>query len=241
MAARPLFSPMGHFTVDTYNAPCDIPNRINHRAKAHLPVKGTTRMTEDTANASQGSGIQTITIQGYEFEAPAPYTEGHQLSTAEAAALNQLLAENLRNNFRTTVQDAKDKTLKAAKTNGSYAEGDEVPLSDDILLELQLAFTKKAEDYEFAGRRGTRAPVDPVEREAYKMAKAWVLAALKKNKSAVGDPAPIDPKSLPEGKLDQYINGLLTKRPDIREEAKRRVSASQTIASDALNVDELTV
>jgi hypothetical protein len=198
-------------------------------------------MNDDNTPTAQGSGIQTITIQGYEFEAPAPYTEGHQLTNAEAAALNQLLAENLRNNFRTTVQDAKDKALKAAKDHGSYAEGEEVPLSDDNLLELQIAFTKKAEDYEFAGRRGTRAPVDPIEREAYKIAKAWVLAALKKNKNAAGEPAPMDPKSLPEGKLDQYINGLLTKRPDIREEAKRRVSASQSIASEALNVDELTV
>lgn len=155
---------------------------------------------------------QNVKIQGVEFVAPAPYEEGHTLNTAEAAVLNQTLAENLRNNFAAQVKAAKEQ------------HGENLP--DSVLAELQVAFSKYADDYEFHGRRVSRAPVDPVRKEALKMARAIVMGALRANK--------IDTKSLPEGKVEELVEAVLAKKPEIMDEAKRRVESAKSIASDAL-------
>ena len=43
------------------------------------------------------------TVQGLSFACPQPYAEGQTLSEKEAGALNQLLIENVRNNFANDV------------------------------------------------------------------------------------------------------------------------------------------
>ena len=48
--------------------------------------------------------MEQIIIQGVTFNVPTPYAEGHVLATNEASALNQLLHENLRNNFASKVK-----------------------------------------------------------------------------------------------------------------------------------------
>ena len=53
---------------------------------------------------------KTITIQGVEFTVASPYAEGHTITEAEAKALNQVRAENIRNNCAGLV--------KAANTEG---------------------------------------------------------------------------------------------------------------------------
>ena len=40
-----------------------------------------------------------VTIAGAEFTVPAPFAEGHTLTAGEAAALNQLTRENVRNSL----------------------------------------------------------------------------------------------------------------------------------------------
>ena len=90
------------------------------------------------------------------FTGPAPYAEGHVCTKAEADALNQTLAENLRNNFAAR--------LKKAADAGEHLD--------------QHDFDAYAEDYSF-GSRQPRAVKDPVATEERKLAKSAVVAKLK--------------------------------------------------------------
>jgi hypothetical protein len=128
------------------------------------------------------------------------------LTAGEASVLNQVLGENLRNNFAAQV--------KKAKADGN-TDG------------LAAAFDAYAAGYEFHGRRPSRAPVDPVAKEAHKIAKSLVLEALRKRN--------IDTKTLPEGKLDELIGGVLASKPEITAEAQRRIEATKSVAADALD------
>lgn len=153
---------------------------------------------------------QEVTIQGVVFAAPAPYSAGHEINEAEAKTLNQVLGENLRNNFANNVKTEKEKG----------------ELTEETIQALRAAFAEYAAKYEFSGKRQARAPVDPVEREAQKIAKQTITAALTQKGHKV--------KDLKEGQLDELVSQLLSKRPEIREEARRRISASQAIAAEAL-------
>ena len=166
----------------------------------------------ETANESAVAASPTITIQGMSFAVPTPYAEGHVLNAAEASTLNQVLSENLRNNFAGTVK----KAVEAASTNGHALDE----------AALQASFAEYAASYEFHGRRAGRATVDPVTRAAQSLAKGAIMAALKKNK--------IDSKTLPEGKMDELIAGLLAKDSSFMDEAKRRVDAAKSLAVEGL-------
>ena len=52
--------------------------------------------------------MKIITIANVEYSIPQPFAEGHVCSANEANALNQLLAENCRNNFAEKVKKAED-------------------------------------------------------------------------------------------------------------------------------------
>ena len=51
---------------------------------------------------------KSITVQGFTLSVPVPYAEGHTLTEAEAAVLNQTLAENLRNNFGSQIKKSRE-------------------------------------------------------------------------------------------------------------------------------------
>lgn len=172
---------------------------------------------ESSTEAPAGATVApSITIQGLIFPVAAPYEEGHQCNSAEAATLNQTRHENLRNNFRTTVL----KAFEAAKKDGR--EG----LNDKEKAELLSKFGAYEQEYEFAGKRASRGPVDPVEREARKIAREIILGAMR----AKG----LSMKDRPEGEMDSNIDLLLSKRPGIREEAKKRVQSLKDMAAESL-------
>ena len=89
-----------------------------------------------------------ITIAGQSFVVNLRYIAGHILTEGEAAALNQTFCENVRNNMAKKVKDG--------------AGQDEV--------------TGYANEYEFtvAGVASERKVVDPIEREARKIARVLV-------------------------------------------------------------------
>ena len=160
------------------------------------------------------SNTTPITIQGHTFEAPARYAEGHVCSLNEANTLNQTLAENLRNNFASRLK----KAIEASEAEG----GPELDLDA-----LRAEFAEYAETYEFNGKRAARAPVDPIEKEATKIAGQMIAEALRAKN--------IDVKAAREsGKFDELVTNLLEKKPAIREEAARRVAATQNVADDIL-------
>lgn len=165
------------------------------------------------AASSDDEGVQTITVQGIEFTAPAPYKPGHVLTEAEAATLNQTYGENLRNNFAKRVKEAKDK----------YTDG---TVPEDILANLRAEFETYSDGYEFAGKRSPRVTADPVAREARKIAKSLVLEMLKvKN---------MDAKTLPDGKMDEFVSKLLELKPDIRQQAQKRIDDAKALVATTL-------
>lgn len=107
-----------------------------------------------------------ITIAGVAFTAPQPFAAGHPLTDGEAKALNQVLAENLRNNFASKVKTA---------LNGA------AELTAEQKATLDTEFSAYATAYEFNATtvRASRAAVDPVEAEAIKIAKQVVAAKIK--------------------------------------------------------------
>jgi hypothetical protein len=169
--------------------------------------------TNGSGEATNGSApTQTIAIDNIAFSAPAPYADGDTINTAEAGALNQTLGENLRNNFRKKVADAKE------KAGGTLDEAG--------IAALQAAFAEYAKDYEFAGKRGTRMPVDPVEKEATKIAREKIREALKTKN--------VDLKTLAEGAFDKLVADLLARKPEYREIAAARIAQMQALAADIL-------
>ena len=67
---------------------------------------------------------RTLTVLGIEAEIKVPYAEGHALNAQEAGVLNQCFAENVGNNMRREVKEAKDTETDAAaivKTIQEYA------------------------------------------------------------------------------------------------------------------------
>lgn len=113
-----------------------------------------------------------ITIAGVEFEISAPYAAGQTMTDAEAAALNQVRAENIGNNFRATVNKAKVTTIAE---DGTETE----TISDADLLTLHTTLAAKDAEYVFnmASARVSKATMSPLEKECIVVAKA-ILAGL---------------------------------------------------------------
>lgn len=150
-------------------------------------------------------------IQGHTFKIPAPFTEGHVCSGAEASVLNQTLAENCRNNLAARVKKAVDDgTFDAA---GMQADIDEY-----------------VEEYEFGARRG-RGPTDPVEREALIIAKEEVKKALRRGGYKLAD---IDASD-----ITRLAEQVVEENPDVRKEAERRVKEKSKIGEVKLDLGGL--
>lgn len=90
--------------------------------------------------------MKSILIQGYNFDAPEPYSAGHVLTEVESGVLNQTFAENLRNNFAGDVKDA-------IATHGKT-------LPAEVVESLRDSFESYAKTYQFGVRRA--GEVDPV-------------------------------------------------------------------------------
>lgn len=151
-----------------------------------------------------------ITIAGHPFTVPAPYAEGHILTANEAAALNQVFHENLRNNFAKKVKDLVE------------AGGDPQSLSDE--------FESYVNSYEFGVRRGGGGggARNPVQTEAMNLAREAVKAAIRKQGR---NPADYSGKQ-----VSDLAEKLLAKNPTFRELAEERVR-SQREAADAVMAD----
>lgn len=144
-------------------------------------------------------------LAGVTVDVPQPYEAGHECTEAEAKALNQTLLENLRNNFYAK--------MKKAKETGQE--------SVDALV---AKFNEYANSYRFSGKRQTRAPVDPVLREAHKIAMAKLKEAL----------AEKGVKFNTVKNADELAEALVAKYPAIMEEAKRRIDAQKSVAIASL-------
>lgn len=185
-----------------------------------------TTQGQNTGQTTDQTKFSSITIQGVELEVPQPYAEGHVLKAGEASALNQTLAENLRNNFAPVIKKV---AAEYRKTN-SLADDAEVPASAFDTDALQQQLDQYANDYEFGVRTGggPRAPKDPVEREAYRIATEKVKTALTAKNIKIN--------SVSKERMDELVRGVIAKYPAITEEAQRRVNSAGQIALDSLGL-----
>lgn len=159
------------------------------------------------------SATKTVSIYDNDFTISAPYVEGHTINAAEAKSLNQTRAENIANNFR--------KSVKTALENG----GD--------LSAIRSEMAKYDAEYVFS-MTSVRAPVDPVEKEAYNLAKRAIIDYLKEEGKGrkLKD---IDPE-----KLEVQIDALMAD-PVIIDEAKKAVKAANKRADAVRNAAASTL
>lgn len=102
---------------------------------------------------------KTISIHGVKVEVSQPYEAGQTIDALAAKALNQVRAENVANNFRKAIAEAKDDEAKLAGVLAEFAEYEK--------------------QYTFAQRGEGRAPLDPIERAALTIGKEYLAAKIK--------------------------------------------------------------
>lgn len=155
--------------------------------------------------------MKTISISGETFEVSAPYAAGHVLNEAEAKVLNQTRAENIGNNFRAAVK----KALEA----GNLAE-----------VKQQIAEYDNA--YQFS-MSVSRQPIDPIESEAFKIAKEVVKARIaEKTGLTVKKYLEIEGN---EAKYDAAVEKVASQEDTLKLAKKRVAEKKKTldIAADA--------
>ncbi len=150
-------------------------------------------------------------IQDKMFNIPKPYAEGHVCTNSEAGVLNQILAENTRNNWSGRVKkEVEEGTFDQAK--------------------MQAEIDEYLENYDFGLRRG-RGPSDPVEREALNMSKEIVRNALREKGYKLADVAAED--------INRLAEEAIAANPDITKEAKRRVDQRTKLGVGELDLSNL--
>lgn len=159
----------------------------------------------------------SITIQGLVFPHEPTYAAGHVCTEAEAQALNAVHAENLRNNFSRRI-------IKACEEH-SVANATALP------SEAKSGLAAEFDAYAKAYRIGLRTPqkIDPIGVLAHKLAREAVLKKLRS--------LDIDPKSLPQDKVEANVASALAHNAWFKEEAERRVSALREVAAQLVQIE----
>jgi hypothetical protein len=158
--------------------------------------------------------MKTISIAGQPFELSTPYTAGYVISEIEAKVLNQTRAENIGNNLRAEV--------KKAVESGSAEE----------LEKVRAALAKADAEYQFsAGGGGTaRTPIDPIEAEAFRIAKDVVKVKIhEKTGLTVKKYLEIEGN---EAKYEAAVEAVAAKE-DTLKLAKQRVAAKKKALDSA--------
>ena len=108
---------------------------------------------------------KTISTQGITVEVADPYAEGHSCTAAEAKALNQVRAENVRNNTRKAVMEA----IEAAGSPEAAAK------------DVQKLISEYDASYEFtlASVGGGSTRLDPLTKECRSIAREYIAGKIK--------------------------------------------------------------
>lgn len=110
---------------------------------------------------------KTITIQGVQVDVAQPYEAGHQITEAEAKALNQVRAENIANNQRNAVK-------KLLEEGGATAES--------VQPAAQASVSEYDAGYEFTLASvggGSTARLDPLTKECRAIARNFLTSKIK--------------------------------------------------------------
>jgi hypothetical protein len=153
-----------------------------------------------------------IRINQYAFSIPLRFRAGHELSQNEADALNGLRAENIRNNVKRWIDEA-TKGLPPGEL-----------LTPDALSALQDRVSEYARDYEF-GPKGE--PKGGIRKTAFEIELLAIAT------SRVEEQARAMDITLSEEGFAEAVESQM-KLAIVIEEARRRVSARQELAQQAL-------
>ena len=145
--------------------------------------------------------MASITIQGVVVNVPDRYNTGHTCSDGEAQALQQVFAENVRNN---TAKQIKEKVEAAGGT----------PVPDKVQDEIQKIVDEYANGYEFYVR--TQRTADPIEALARRTAWEIIKDTLRK------DPT-IKISELSADDRNARVEKLLEANPKIRAFAEKQI------------------
>lgn len=156
------------------------------------------------------TNVTEITLQGHTVAVPVPFAEGYVLRENDANALNQVYAENIRNNIASQVRRTKEQ------------EG-----RDLTTAEIQTALDEYVQTYDFGMRvagSGPRAPADPIEAEALRLAKEAVKTALRNRGVKL--------KEMEPGQINDLAQQVLGKNPQLRDTARANVEARKDLLSE---------
>lgn len=137
---------------------------------------------------------EEITINGFRFLVPSPYSEGHPCTGAEAQILNRKLHSNLRSNFA--------KIMDSLVVEGKSVES--------FNHELARRFSEYCATYSLNGG-------DPIEAEAEAIALAMIKSRLRKVGRKIGD---IDAGEISR-QINDLLHSPL--RQDIYTQARARI------------------
>ena len=189
---------------------------------------------------ANGNGRQKLQIQATDFEIETRFKEGHPLSANEASAMNQLLAENIRNNMATTVRNFKlkvagwsDEQIKAAKVEQMSPVVEATQLDEDQLQEIQDQIDEYVSGYEFGIRTGrARSPFD---REVEAVTTEMLDRALKENGFS-----PSKFKKEDSAKYDAlYTRVFDANRDEIEAAAQQRLDSMRSVTVKGLDIGAL--
>lgn len=160
-------------------------------------------------------------IDGESFNVSQPYAEGHVCTAAEGKALNQTRSENIGNNLREIVKAAKAKRDDPAAPDATDFNG---------LAELVAKYDA---EYNFSmggGGSGTRK-LDPIEREAKKIADETIRAHLAKTGRKIGTTPEGDTDESWAEKIDAQREKLMVSDAVVKL-AKKRVAERQKVTDN---------
>jgi hypothetical protein len=143
-----------------------------------------------------------------------PFKAGHTVNENEAHALNQVLAENVRNNLAGDFKEAKEEAAK----NGTELDVKALQRMTDLYIKGD---GKEDKGYEFGVRTGGVRVADPVEAAALEFARGLV----RKNITQTGGKL----KDFSRAQITERAEKLLEKNPKIRELAKSQVEAAKAL------------
>jgi hypothetical protein len=168
--------------------------------------------------------LKNLTIAGVNFDAPYKYAAGHVLTEVEAKVLNQTRFENLRNNFASKV-----------KASLEGAEG-AIPQAE---LAAKFAEFEAAYDFATPGAGGGAAKLDPVEKEAFALAREVVKAKLAAQGRSYNPPKEATDEQK-EAYKTQIANAVATvaAKDEVVAQAKKNVAArGKTLDALAAGLD----
>lgn len=159
------------------------------------------------------SETKTKIIDGETFTISQPYSAGHTLTEAEAKALNQVRSENIGNNLRNAIKEAKEK----GDTSG--------------LAQLVADYDR---DYTFAlgGSGPSTRKLDPIERECRAIANEHIKADLAKKGRKISQV----PEGLSEDEWKEKLEATreaIMAREAVIKLAKKRVKEKQGLLDEA--------